>query len=202
MAELADTGNRTDYGTGALRDMPEDKGRCDLLPLDIVAMLTGYEEFRDIQMFQNTGDVYYLVSAVKGFCEIKEVSIAKALLDVSHHYEDGAKKYGPRNWEKGLPVWNFIDSGVRHLLKFIDGMTDEPHDRAFIWNMIGAIWTTINKPDLCDYPINLDGNNDGSVKDLNESNSSLSFVDFDSSDSISTEDFSVTTYDSNMDLRI
>lgn len=157
MAELVDTGNRTDYGTGALRDMPEGKGRCDLLPLDIVSMLTGYEEFMDIHRFQNTGDVNYLYSAVKGFCEGEDISIAKAILEVSHQYEDGAKKYGFRNWEKGLPVWNFIDSGVRHLLKYIDGMVDEPHDRAFIWNMLGAIRITQNNPELCEYPIDLEG---------------------------------------------
>lgn len=153
MAILSDTGDRTDFGTGALRDMPEDKGRCDLLPLDIVAMLTDVDEFREIRMFQETADTEYLVSAVKDFCKRENVSIVQAILEVSHHYEDGAKKYGPRNWEKGLPVWNFIDSGVRHLLKYIDGMSDEPHDRAFIWNMMGAIWTTINKPELCDYPL-------------------------------------------------
>ena len=190
MADLVDTGNRTDYGTGALRDMPEDKGRCDLLPLDIVSMLTGYDEFKDIQMFQNTGDVDYLVSAVKEFCEREKISIAKAILEVSHQYEDGAKKYGPRNWEKGLPVWNFVDSGVRHLLKFSDGMTDEPHDRAFIWNMIGAIWTTMNKPELCEYPINLVSNHEESEQEGSDNSSSLPF---DSPLDASPDDFPVAT---------
>lgn len=39
MAELKDTGNRRDFGTGAVRDMAEGKGRCDLLPLDIIWQL-------------------------------------------------------------------------------------------------------------------------------------------------------------------
>jgi hypothetical protein len=46
----------------------------------------------------------------------------------------------------------FIDSGVRHYLKYLRGDKDEPHDRAFIWNMLGAIWTHENKPELIDLP--------------------------------------------------
>lgn len=153
MAELVDTGDRTDYGTGALRDMPEGKGRCDLLPLNVIYTMTGNEEFLFIHLFQNSGKIEHLVDAIKAFCSNEGISLYKAFLEVSHQYEDGAKKYGIRNWEKGLPVWNFIDSGVRHLLKYLEGMVDEPHDRAFLWNMVGAIWTATMLPELNDYPI-------------------------------------------------
>ena len=39
MAELKDSGSRRGFGTGAVRDMAEGKGRCDLLPLREVAEL-------------------------------------------------------------------------------------------------------------------------------------------------------------------
>ncbi len=29
---------------------------------------------------------------------------------------------------------------------------DEPHDRAFVWNMLGAIWTHKHHPELIDLP--------------------------------------------------
>jgi len=29
---------------------------------------------------------------------------------------------------------------------------DEPHSRAFVWNILGAIWTQQNKPELIDLP--------------------------------------------------
>ena len=67
------------------------------------------------------------------------------------------KKYGDRNWEKGIPLHCYIDSGVRHYLKFLRGDTDEPHDRAFVWNMLGAIWTHKNKPELIDLPFATEG---------------------------------------------
>ena len=73
------------------------------------------------------------------------------LLEVAKHFEEGAKKYGENNWQKGIPVKRYIDSGVRHYLKFLHGDKDEPHDRAFCWNIICAIWTCMHKPELNDY---------------------------------------------------
>ena len=63
------------------------------------------------------------------------------LQEVARHYGDGAEKYSPRNWEKGLPLWGFIDSGDRHCGKLSSGLTDERHDRAWAWNAIGYLET-------------------------------------------------------------
>lgn len=41
--------------------------------------------------------------------------------------ELGAKKYGIRNWEKGMPLSVFLASAVRHLNQFMMGDTDEDH---------------------------------------------------------------------------
>lgn len=38
---IADSGNRTTYNTGAVRDIQIGKGRCDLLPLDIINLIVG-----------------------------------------------------------------------------------------------------------------------------------------------------------------
>ena len=74
------------------------------------------------------------------------------MLEVSKHYEDGCNKYGERNWEKGIPLHCYIDSGVRHYIKWLRGDKDEPHDRAFLWNMLGALWTQDYHPEYCDLP--------------------------------------------------
>jgi hypothetical protein len=73
------------------------------------------------------------------------------LLEVAKHFEDGAKKYGENNWQKGIPVRCYIDSAVRHYMKYSRGDTDEPHDRAFCWNLLCAIWTCKHMPELNDY---------------------------------------------------
>jgi len=49
-----------------------------------------------------------------------------------------------------MPLHCYIDSAVRHFLKHLRGDTDEPHDRAFVWNLLCAVWTLKNKPELDD----------------------------------------------------
>jgi hypothetical protein len=154
---IKDSGNRTEFDTGAVRDMHEDKGRCDLMPLDVVAKVLGdvnAEVFdsvlQDIYLFQITGDTqhlyYALLSMRGGFCDIPTM-----LLETAKHFEQGAKKYGEYNWQKGIPVKSYIDSAVRHYLKYLRRDTDERHDRAFVWNILCCIWTCKHKPELNDY---------------------------------------------------
>ena len=58
---IKDSGERTEFATGAVRDMHEGKGRMDLLPW-------------------------------------------AAIMEVSKHCENGAKKYGEHNVDKGIPT--------------------------------------------------------------------------------------------------
>ena len=61
--------------------------------------------------------------------------------NLAKHYEAGIKKYGERNWEKGQPLQAFLDSGLRHFLKFMSGARDEDHLSASVWNNYGYQWT-------------------------------------------------------------
>ena len=61
---------------------------------------------------------------------------------VSRIYEDGSLKYAARNWEKGMPLSNYIDSMERHLAKLKAGIRDEPHAAQIVWNGIGYIFTS------------------------------------------------------------
>lgn len=156
MSHILDSGERTEFSTGAVRDMKSGKGRCDLLPLQLLPELIEADPYSEILMeiayFYKRGDVGCLIKAIKLFAEALQTDIPTLLLEVSIHYEEGCIKYGERNWEKGIPLHSFIDSGIRHLLKYIRGDKDEPHDRAFVWNMLGAIWTVYHHPELCDSP--------------------------------------------------
>ena len=149
---IKDSGARRKFDTGAVRDIAEGKGRCDLLPLDIIADRLNDKVFTFIEEYIRLGDTASLWFALDEFIGKDDKQWYSALLDISKHYEQGAKKYSDRNWESGIPVHCFIDSGTRHYLKFRRGDTDEPHDRAFIWNMLGALWTHENKPELIDLP--------------------------------------------------
>ena len=95
---IKDSGNRTEFKTGAVRDTQEGKGRFDLLPM-------------------------------------------LALQRLALHFEEGSRVYEPRNWEKGIPISRFVDSGLRHVSKFMLGIEDEPHLIAAVWNFICACET-------------------------------------------------------------
>lgn len=51
VAIIKDSGERRVFETGAVRDITEDKGRCDLLPLDVVADITAYDIMRILDNF-------------------------------------------------------------------------------------------------------------------------------------------------------
>ncbi|KKN03325.1 hypothetical protein LCGC14_1108670, partial [marine sediment metagenome] len=59
-----------------------------------------------------------------------------AVIDVSKHFENGAVVHGDRNWEKGIPLSEILNSLERHLQQEKMGMTDEPHARALAWNAL------------------------------------------------------------------
>lgn len=143
---IKDSGNRREFPTGAVRDIQEGKGRMDLLPLLVVARHLQKESQFDIPLyeiarFQETGDTDFLHMALANFA-IRHYnnSPETMFLEVAKHFEEGAKKYGENNWQKGLPVKCYIDSAVRHYMKFRRGDSDEPHDRAFVWNLLCCIW--------------------------------------------------------------
>lgn len=171
---LLDSGDRTEFTSGAVRDMHTGKGRCDLMPLGVIADIfnpnsvivgvegcglsipcedVSYDFFNNLYLFQLTGDICYLHKCLDRLLSTfrDSTTVYDSLLELSKHYENGAVKYGEHNWEKGIPLHSFIDSAIRHYMKDKRGDKDEPHDVACIWNIIGAIWTKQNKPELDDF---------------------------------------------------
>ena len=149
---IKDSGTRREFESGAVRDIQEGKGRCDLMPLDAVDIVLNDDIMSCLDCFQRTSGICYLGAALLHFANKHYGgSVPTMMLEVSKHFEEGAKKYGEHNWQKGIPSHCYIDSAVRHYLKWLRGDVDEPHDRAFVWNILCCIWTCINKPELNDY---------------------------------------------------
>ena len=109
MATIKDSGQRTEFPSGAKRDMHEGKGRMDLLPW-------------------------------------------AAIMEVSKHCEAGAKKYGEHNVDRGIPTSSLCDSAARHLAKYLDGWTDEPHLLAAAWNLLWALEMVQKHPECVNTP--------------------------------------------------
>ena len=142
---IKDSGNRREFETGAVRDMQEGKGRPSLMPLKVAAQLLeerlcGDVVMAEIASFAELGHTVYLYHALIHFGRLAFDNVETMLLETSIHFEEGAKKYGENNWQKGLPVNCYLDSAIRHYLKWRRGDKDEPHDRAFCWNIMCCIW--------------------------------------------------------------
>jgi len=71
------------------------------------------------------------------------------------HMERGARKYAARNWEKGMPLSEYYNSAMRHMLKFAVGLDDEDHLAAAFWNVHCLIHTK-EMIDAGDLPAELD----------------------------------------------
>ena len=169
MPEIKDSGARREFDSGAVRDIQENKGRCDLMPLDVVGDFVDWVQtdlvdptnawrnngavLRHLYTFMDTKDIPHLFCALCRFADSQNIDVYSLLLDTAVHYEQGCNKYGERNWERGIPLHSFIDSAARHYLKCLRGDADERHDRAFVWNVLCAAWTLKHRPELDDISI-------------------------------------------------
>ena len=165
---LKNSGSMRENDTGAVRDNATGKGRFDLIPFDAVVHVkiiqaecgdfgtdinsdnVVQEVFDGIEILTQYNEIDALTTALIMYSIYRYGTFEKALEAVSHRFEAGAVKYGTHNWQKGMPYSWFIDSGLRHLLLDINGNTDEPHDQAFVWNMICLISTFHNNKKMND----------------------------------------------------
>lgn len=169
-SHIVDSGERREFDSGAVRDIAEGKGRMDLLPLRDISKFLDFATdsinagvripefslsflYSCMDNFLVTNDTRYLYTILMSFIEHYYItSVPSAVLELSIHYEEGAKKYCERNWEKGIPCHCYVDSALRHGTKLCRGDKDESHDRALMWNIFGLLWTLRNKPELNDLP--------------------------------------------------
>lgn len=76
----------------------------------------------------------------------------QGLMRLARHYELGARKYTDRNWEQGMPISRYVDSAMRHLVKYIDGWDDEDHLASVIFNVMAIMHHENELPELQDLP--------------------------------------------------
>ena len=198
--EIKKTGTEKTYGA-ATRCSKEGKGRYDLIPEDVLSecfksysnqSYSMFPEERAVECAINddyVNAITYITQSKYHKCDEKStwlMDFTKMVRDLAIHFQKGAEMYGYRNCEKGIPLWSFRDSGIRHLIQYINGETDEPHYISAIWNFVMAEWTIIHHPERCDKAgLSLNNNDDKKVEDCDNStttetsnkSSSRDFVD-------------------------
>jgi len=66
-----------------------------------------------------------------------------AIREVAEIFRKGALKYSEWNWEAGLPLSRFIDSGKRHWDQEWEGLIDEKHAAQACWNALCYLQTLL-----------------------------------------------------------
>jgi hypothetical protein len=88
----------------------------------------------------------FATGATKQYAEGKGTPVlipGDGYLELAKHFEAGAKAHGDRNWEKGIPLSELINSLERHIAQEKMGLTDERHDRAMAWEALVYLTTKI-----------------------------------------------------------
>lgn len=149
----------TAFETGAVREDKTGKGRPDLVPLEMIADLAGLmiadqevkvllQKMDTMQQATLVDNKYsHAISVLYHFASVFGLSLADIAIKAAQHYELGLEKHPENNWKKGIPERSYIASAYRHLFAHQSGDASEPHDAAFIWNMLGLAWSYKNIKD-------------------------------------------------------
>lgn len=62
-----------------------------------------------------------------------------AIERIAKMYERGGKQKGDRNWEKGIPMSRCVQSALRHVFQFLEGMRDEDHLAQACFNLFAIM---------------------------------------------------------------
>lgn len=99
-----------------------------------------------IKIEKNTEKRQFSTGAKRQFAKGKGTPVLfppEAMIALAKHFEGGAEIYGPRNWEKGLPLSEIMSSALRHGFQEMTGLIDENHAVAFFWNACIYVATKI-----------------------------------------------------------
>lgn len=163
--EIKFTGDPVAFdGVEGKRDPKTGKGRFDLIPTEVYYPLFSKADHdwlldcHPASILMAIADEKFIEAIIKmtiySYSKHNEDYAASSsefwhgvwpmLQDLAIHFQKGAEHYGERNCQKGIPLWSFKDSAMRHATQVFEGKEDEPHKISVIWNCWLAAWTVIN----------------------------------------------------------
>ena len=150
-------------GVEGKRDPKTGKGRFDLIPTEVFYPLFSKADHdwlldcHPASILMSIANEKFIEAIIKmtiyAYAEHNEHYAASSsefwhgvwpmLQDLAIHLQKGAEHYGERNCQKGIPLWSFKDSAMRHATQVFEGKKDEPHSISVIWNCWLAAWTVL-----------------------------------------------------------
>lgn len=65
---------------------------------------------------------------------------------------EGARKYGPYNWTKGIPASVMLNHAIRHVYLWLQGDASEDHLAHAAWGLCGVMHFEEAMPEMIDIP--------------------------------------------------
>lgn len=152
------SGKMEDFGSGAKRDARDGKGRYDLISCH--ALMTLASERVDVTLGGQSEHIWRAVISLAqwGLTRYSLTlthaldSLCRAVIDeqavepetgmfypLASRLEEGAKHYGERNWQNGMPLSHLYDSTMRHLDQLLSGLADENHLGAAMFGVMALL---------------------------------------------------------------
>lgn len=68
---------------------------------------------------------------------------------IAETYKEGYDKYGPFNWERGMPISDILNHAIAHIYTFLSGVESGEDDLAHAtWNLLAAMHMEETHPNL------------------------------------------------------
>lgn len=68
---------------------------------------------------------------------------------IAETYKEGYDKYGPFNWERGMPISDILNHTIAHIYQFLSGVESGEDDLAHAaWNLLAAMHMQETHPNL------------------------------------------------------
>ena len=67
-------------------------------------------------------------------------------------YAEGACKYEPHNWRKGIPASQMLNHAIRHVVMYLQGDAQEDHLAHAAWNLLTLCDYEETMPEMIDLP--------------------------------------------------
>lgn len=65
-------------------------------------------------------------------------------------YAEGAEKYGPDQWKKGLPASDLLNHSIAHIYKWLSGDRSEDHLPHAVWGLFAVMHFEECLPEMID----------------------------------------------------